>query len=93
MRDVWSRAIPQTGDHLRDSECKKRAESGSYDAMAPVDRPQLAAGEEQSAEQGEEEKLGIEGEEPEYVLEAVVMDGVPVQGFVQGQVQGSARVR
>jgi hypothetical protein len=84
--------IPKVGDQVIDPQAEERAEASGDYAVAGVLRAPLAGGQEERGQQGDEEVLGVLGEEAQDVLERVVVVREAVYGL-RGLQDGAALVR
>jgi hypothetical protein len=87
---VWTRTLPDVADDLRDAEGQGGAETRRDDAMATVDRPPLTSHEEHARKQHDEERLALQGDEPQGVLNPVVAVGVTVEQLVDVEVDADS---
>jgi hypothetical protein len=82
VSDVRARALPDVSSNLGYSQPNGKAKSSGDDTMTTVDRPPLSSCKEHGREQGDEEHLALQGEEPQRVLDAIVVVGEAVENLV-----------
>jgi hypothetical protein len=82
MGDVRPRPLPYVSDDLGCAERQQRAETRCNDPMTAIDRAPLAPGEEHSGQQGDEEHVSLQSEEPQRILQPVVVSGEAVEELV-----------
>jgi hypothetical protein len=78
---------------LRDAEREQGAESGGHGSAPPAGGTPSAESEEEAAEQSEKEELAVQREEPQHVLEDIVVSSESVQRFVEVQIHFSYPVK
>src|SRR4051794_10875852 len=88
MGEVGAWSCPQVSDQLSDPKRQQGAESGGRYSVASVDRPPLATNEEEHRQQRRKHVLGVEREETQRVLKAVMPRGQAVEYLVKREVDG-----
>jgi hypothetical protein len=86
MSRVRARSLPYMHDDLSGAQRQRGAEARRDHAMTGALRPPFPAHQERAREQNDEKDLGLQCEEPQGVLQRVVVVGVAVEELVDLEV-------